>query len=124
MISSDFICTFIGLKKNSKKDGEIDKIVWKTILESHDARERYYLQLLPYVNKNKNQGLINDLGQKEYKKQHYKANKEQTQQRNEQLFKCQCGCAIQRISDKATLQINQTPNMACRAFNNSLIQSP
>jgi hypothetical protein len=65
------------------------------------ARERYYSQLLPCVNKNKNQGLIHELGQKEYKKQHYKANKEQIQLHNEQQFECQCGCTIQRISDKA-----------------------
>ncbi len=62
------------------------------------AKERYYSQLLPCVNKNKNQGLINELGQKEYRKQHYEKNKFEIQQRNEQQFECQCG---QRISDKA-----------------------
>ena len=80
------------------------------------ARERYYSQLLPCVNKNKNQGLIKELGQKEYNKQLYATNKEtikttkkkyyqakkvQIQQHNEQPFECQCGCNIQRISDKA-----------------------
>lgn len=69
------------------------------------SRERHYSQLIPCVNKNKNQGLINEMGQKEYKKQHsqkyYAINKEAIKQHNEQRFKCQCGCTIQRISDKA-----------------------
>ena len=40
------------------------------------SRERYYSQLLPCVNKSKNQGLLNEIGQKEYDKQYCKTNKE------------------------------------------------
>jgi hypothetical protein len=74
---------------------------WRNTKDELHARERYYSQLLPCVNKNKNQGLINALGQKVYDKQHYEKNKFEIQQRNEQQYECQCGITIQRISDTA-----------------------
>ena len=43
------------------------------------AHERYYSQLLPCVNKNNNQGLKNEMGMKEYKRQQYETNKERIQ---------------------------------------------
>ena len=65
------------------------------------VRERYYSQLLPCVNNNKNQGLIKELGQKEYRIQNYEATKDQIHLHNEKIFECQCGSTILRISDKA-----------------------
>jgi hypothetical protein len=61
------------------------------------ARERYYSQLLPCVNKNKNQGLINELGRKEYKKQYRELNKVKFAEYNDanrgrMNEKCQCSC--------------------------------
>lgn len=41
------------------------------------------------------------MGKKDYDKQHYEKNKFEIQQRNKQPYECQCGCTIQRISDKA-----------------------
>lgn len=60
------------------------------------ARERYYTQLLPCVNKIKNQGLINEIGVKEYKKLSYETNID-----DKQLYECKCGSNILRLSDKA-----------------------
>ena len=94
------ISSFIILEMDDYDIVLLEKYPCNSKDELH-ARERYFSQLLPCVNKNKNQGLKNELGQKEYDKQHYEANKVQIQQRNEQQYECQCGCTTQRISDKA-----------------------
>jgi hypothetical protein len=76
------------------------------------ARERHYTQLLPCVNKIKNQGLIKEIGVKEYKKLSYETsidkikakyqiNKEQIHKHDKQLYECKCGSNILRLSDKA-----------------------
>jgi hypothetical protein len=94
------------------------------------ARERHYTQLLPCVNKMRNQGIYNELGLSEYMKQYrtqnkdllrakktqyvelnkdkvkaskklyYETHKEQIQQTGGQHYACQCGSSI-RKSDKA-----------------------
>ena len=69
-------------------------------------------QLLPCVNKIKNQGLIKEIVVKEYKKLSYETsidkikakyliNTEQIHKHDKQLYECKCGSNILRLSDKA-----------------------
>ena len=77
------------------KDGDYDIILIESFpCDSKDqlyAKERYWTNELVCVNKNRNQGLLNELGQKEYKKEYYLNHKDKICAYKNEKNNCQCG---------------------------------
>ena len=55
------------------------------------ARERYWTNSIDCVNKVKGQGMLNELGRKEYKKQYHETNKEVINTKKNEKHECICG---------------------------------
>jgi len=51
------------------------------------ARERYHTNNIDCVNKNKGQGMINELGEKQYNKQYYNDNKDKIIEKSKEYYK-------------------------------------
>ena len=70
------------------KDGDYDIILIESFpCDSKDqlySRERYWTNELDCVNKCRNQGLFNELGEKEYRKEYYEINKIQILEHNKE----------------------------------------
>ena len=55
------------------------------------ARERHWCNDLECINQRKNQGMYNELGEKEYKKQYRETNKEAINTKKKEKHNCICG---------------------------------
>ena len=72
------------------KDGDYDIILIESFpCDSKDelyAKERYWTNELDCVNRYKNQGLFNELGEKEYKKEYREINKDKINEKNKEYY--------------------------------------
>jgi hypothetical protein len=55
------------------------------------ARERYHTNNIDCINKIKNQGMYNEIGEKEYKKQYHEKNKDVIHAQKNEKHNCVCG---------------------------------
>ena len=55
------------------------------------ARERYWTNNIDCINQHKNQGMLNELGEKEYHKQYHEKNKDIIHAKKNEKHNCVCG---------------------------------
>jgi len=82
----NYISSFKIIENSSYEIVLVESFPCKTKDELH-ARERYWTKHIDCVNKIKNQGLLIELGQKEYDKQYHKANKDAHKEYHQLYYK-------------------------------------
>ena len=83
------------------------------------ARERYWSNELVCVNRCKNQGLLNELGRKEYEKEYYDQNIDKIRAYRNEKHQCECG-GFYTTNNKARHIKSQKHQKYMKTLNNGI----